>query len=429
MLFRFFLFSISDGVFLFDKMDSNENLGDKKSLSEDLFTFAILYNIPRTALKYLLNILVKHGIDVPSTPYKLKQTHSSFDVTSYDIQQNSMAYIGVRDNITFAVESGHLPLDDTNLCPMTSFLDLKFNIDGLPIFKSSQYNLWPILMQINNIPSPYPVGLHCGIGKPVLKTMTDKLVAEIKELKTNGFHVRHHLICLRSVVFICDAPARSFLQCIKGHSGYFGCGYCRQKGDYADDRVIFPDFNSALRTDEEYMLFKENNQTSPSPFLSVVPLFHSFPPEYMHLLCLGVMRKLCHYYFCTTKGSRLPCRLSASQLSVVSQRIRNMREYIPREFQRKIRPLHELEHYKASEYRFFLLYAGIFLLKDILPVTYTKHLALLHFSCYVFASERFSHLHTHASRCIEIFVKQMPQLFGRKSLIYNVHVLLHLPFL
>jgi hypothetical protein len=114
-------------------------------------------------------------------------------------------------------------------------------------------------------------------------------------------------------------------------------------------------------------------------------------------------------------------------VSQISEHISSIRAFVPAEFQRKLRPLNELEHYKATEFRFILLYIGPFILKPFLPLSYLKHFALLHFSCYVFASERFYHLHGHATRCIEIFVKQMSQLFGQQSLIYNVHVLLHLP--
>jgi len=42
-------------------------------------------------------------------------------------------------------------------------LNLQFNFDGLPLFKSSSMELWPILCLITNIScTPFVVGLYCG---------------------------------------------------------------------------------------------------------------------------------------------------------------------------------------------------------------------------------------------------------------------------
>jgi hypothetical protein len=195
-----------------------------------------------------------------------------------------------------------------------------------------------------------------------------------------------------------------------------------------EDRIIFPVCDAPSRSDRDYSTFEENNQISLSPFSGIAPLFSCFPPEYMHLICLGVTRKLCHYYFKASKGERLPCRLSSSQMHLLSDDITDIRTSIPCEFQRKLRPLNEFEHYKASEFRSIILYFGPFLFKKYIPLAYYRHFTLLHFATYVFCSERYTHLYPQASQCLKIFVKQMCRLFGQKSQIYNVHVLLHVPY-
>lgn len=47
-------------------------------------------------------------------------------------------------------------------------LTLQFNIDGLPLFKSSKLQFWPILgcLKCYYTKSPFVVGIFCGISKP-----------------------------------------------------------------------------------------------------------------------------------------------------------------------------------------------------------------------------------------------------------------------
>ena len=61
------------------------------------------------------------------------------------------------------------------------------------------------------------------------------------------------------------------------------------------------------------------------------------------------------------------CRISATQNEQVSVNLINIRKDIPREFARKPRRLDEVEWWKRTEFRQFLLYTGNFLVKGILP--------------------------------------------------------------
>ena len=60
---------------------------------------------------------------------------------------------------------------------------------------------------------------------------------------------RNH--CFKVDGFICDAPARSFILCVKGHSGYFGCTKCIKQGEYIG-RVVFLEHNAPARTDQSF---------------------------------------------------------------------------------------------------------------------------------------------------------------------------------
>ncbi|MCL4147142.1 UNVERIFIED_CONTAM: hypothetical protein GTU68_061013 [Idotea baltica] len=300
----------------------------------------------------------------------------------------------------------------------------------MPLFNSSQTSITPILMVIDACKNmkPLPVAVFCGTGKPDVGAFLCDLVRELRDF-SDGIVIDGHAFQLKSVVFLCDAPARAHLQCINYHTHRNGCGYCDTYGSSIEGRVVFPTVRGNQRTDDQYSQMLENNQSYRSPLLQIplVGLYSSFPPDYLHLVNLGIMRRLCHFYFSKVKGFSLNCRLSGSQMDAVSLAILHCRKHLPSEFQRKLRPLKELAHYKGTEFRTFLLYLGPFLLRKHLPERYLHNFLLLHFSIYVFCSARFSHFFENAKCAIEKFVAQTPNLFSEKCVVYNFHVALHIP--
>lgn len=71
---------------------------------------------------------------------------------------------------------------------------LDFNIDGLPIHKSTKQNFWPILCKISNYPKepPFIVALYCGPAKPPLNEFFEDFVVEVNDLKINKLKIRNH---------------------------------------------------------------------------------------------------------------------------------------------------------------------------------------------------------------------------------------------
>ncbi|GBM15739.1 hypothetical protein AVEN_262907-1 [Araneus ventricosus] len=143
--------------------------------------------------------------------------------------------------------------------------------------------------------SPFPVAVFCGSSKP--DTVNDFLydiVDELTNLKDGSLDIEHE-ISIKG--FVCDAPARAFLKCIKNHNGYFGCEKCCQKGKRDNNRMTFPDSNAPKRKDSDFDSFSHDNDSGyileKSPLLKVdIGLVTQFPLDYMHMVCLGVMRKL-----------------------------------------------------------------------------------------------------------------------------------------
>jgi len=95
-------------------------------------------------------------------------------------------------------------------------------------------------------------------------------------------------------MFLFDAVAKASVLFIKGHSGYSSCSKCTLEGEYINS-VCFTEIEFNKRTDSDFM-----NQTDPDhhtghTILEKIPnigLVTQVPLDYMHLICLGVVKKL-----------------------------------------------------------------------------------------------------------------------------------------
>lgn len=113
-------------------------------------------------------------------------------------------------------------------------------------------------------------------------------------------------------IFICDADA--FLKCTKGHSGYNSCECCTEHGICMDNKVVFPDLKAPLRTDAEFKhMTEEEHHHGVSPLQEIsIGMVSNFVLDYMHLVCLGNVRKLVCLWI---KGPLRCC--SAASITVI----------------------------------------------------------------------------------------------------------------
>lgn len=230
---------------------------------------------------------------------------------------------------------------------------MHINIDGLPLFGSSLVSLWPTLGMIKEFPnsSPFVIGVYCGSTKP--NEYLQDFVTEMKDVIRYGIEYDIHKYPVHLDAFICDAPACAYLKCIKGHSGYSSCKRCVQKGLYLNGKVTFPEFDADLRTDVTFDEFRDAaHHADNSPLKELNVRFVSqFVLDYMHLVCLGIVRKMIILWM----KEPLKSRLSANLLSVISENLSVLRQNLPRNFARKPRALSEFKLWKATEFRQFLL--------------------------------------------------------------------------
>jgi hypothetical protein len=120
---------------------------------------------------------------------------------------------------------------DKLLYPDCNTIRLSVHIDGVPLFHSSDYNLWPILASVGHKPV-FIVGLYGGKSKPRCSNEYLKpLVDEICSLKENGLKVKGRVYRLVLYNIMMDTPARSYVLGVKGHTAKKCCVRCTVVGE------------------------------------------------------------------------------------------------------------------------------------------------------------------------------------------------------
>ena len=122
-------------------------------------------------------------------------------------------------------------------------LSLTWNTDGVPVFKSSRFSIWPIQSSINELP-PHLRGKHIllnglwsGDKKPAMNTFLKPFVDECKQLEENGFAIdsEHEKRKVFAMVLSADSPARAIVRNSKQFNGKHGCDWCEFPGETVDN--------------------------------------------------------------------------------------------------------------------------------------------------------------------------------------------------
>ena len=139
------------------------------------------------------------------------------------------------------------------------------------------------------------------------------------------------------------------------------------------------------------------------------------------------MKRLLYFWILSKPKEGIVCRLSPSQRGSMSKDIVYYCQSLPFEFKRKCRNLDFLEQWKATEYRTFLLYIGPIVIPSYFDEKYVRHFKLFHFAITCLSVDNCRELIHVASACIKQFVKDVSHLYHERYIVYNFHILLHLP--
>lgn len=257
-----------------------------------------------------------------------------------------------------------------------------------------------------------------GHGKPKdSNTFLKDFVTEATELLLHGFEFNNNHVTVVIDGICCDAPAKSFVLKTKGHTGLNSCSKCTIEGEYLNWRTVFAytdhstkrthaDFVS--RTHEEYHISETNT------ILPNINIIDIFPLDYMHLTCLGVMRKLVLLW------------MNSAKLKCISTNLSLIKKYILIEFCRKPRDIQEINRWKATELRQLLLYTGPIVLKNILTKSCYTNFMCLNISMIILLSSNLGKYLNFANILLRHFVRSFGEEYGTLFISHNIHGVLHL---
>jgi len=440
-----------------DQLDNSENqipsLIEYRSLDpgcNQLEQIIPEVNSEPTKIEIFRNVVLKHRIshvainellenlqiwlpneNFPKDARTLLKTPRS--VQSTEIGNGWLYYFGMETFLTQKINLGlknNVSFDLPNLKDVKNLISLKVGTDGVSVSKSSNVMFWPLLASIDQDPvsEVFIISLFYGKNKPnSLDEFLRPFVNEMLHLES-GFFVNGILYHARIRCIIADAPARSFIKCVRQHNSYYACERCYLKGKW--NRKVIHKARNGTKFHSDYSFkaktYKKHHLgTSPLTELQV-GMISQIPIDPMHCIYLGVMRKLLYYW---TQGP-LNFRLSPKERLKVSNDIKLLSKFIPSDFNRRPRGLEELKNWKATEFRTFLLYLGPYSLKDVLPKSKYRHFLKLHLATYILASFSWE---TNANAWLDYaesllldFVNEGCSLYGEEFLVYNVHCLTHI---
>ena len=255
-----------------------------------------------------------------------------------------------------------------------NYVTVTFNSDGSPVFKSSKCSVWPIQINLNEIPAhcrnnPITVALWFGRDKPNMTTFLSPFVEQINSYSQRGIRcsiggeVRY--IKVYGLCCCVDSVARAPMQGTVQYNGFFGCNWCLHPGESIKHGKGFARKYPIPNEDEQQPVLRTIDRTlmhlqealilkSPvcgvkaaSPLLNLdkFNIIDGFVPDSMHCICLGVVKQFMEYWFSST---RKDYSLSINEKELLNDRMNSLK--VPNHIARLSRSIQDRKYWKAREW-------------------------------------------------------------------------------
>lgn len=240
---------------------------------------------------------------------------------------------------------------------------------------------------------------------------------EMCSLESVGVDCDHGRFRIEFSKLVCDAVAKSKVLKQPGHTGYLSCTKCWVYGSYKNRRVFYKETNCRKKRDAEQKATSTSILRTVSGFQFVTKV----PLDYMHLICLGIIKTI----LCVITTGRKNASLGSPTIEKINKRIKKFKKYVPSEFVRHPESLAFVNQWKATQFRQFLLYVGYAAMVNIVPQNIFKIFLRLSIATRILCSTQ-SELYDEAHRQILHFLEEFSDIFGEEYLSHNFHNLCHL---
>lgn len=190
--------------------------------------------------------------------------------------------------------------------------------------------------------------------------------------------------------------------------------------------MSFPDLNAALRTDESFRQRLQPNHHKERSLLESLPIDmvdDVIVADSLHLIEHGVTKKLMYMWM---KGSTLfDFKFTKVDVQQLNKKIFQANKEMPSDCHRSMRPLTCMKHWKATEYRSFLLYVGAVVLKDYLDSEAYDNFLQLFCAVRIFYCDKYQRFVDLAGTILNEFVINFGLIYGTDHIVSNVHNLIH----
>nr|XP_054923017.1 uncharacterized protein LOC126524036 [Dermacentor andersoni] len=222
-----------------------------------------------------------------------------------------------------------------------------------------------------------------------MQLFLDKFVEEVNSTKPVTWTYQNRVHTSRRFVLCCsvDAPARAAVLNMVPCNGYFGCPWCLIRGEHVegsmryvtDEPVEARTSDLVLRDMKMALDYKDviNGVKGPSALMNLKGLdfVNGQSVECMHCVLQGVTKQLTEAILTSTNSHQRFYVCAPSVAARIESRLLAIKP--PHCVTRLPRPLKDRGHWKASEWRQWILFYALPCLDGILHPEYWKHLSRL----------------------------------------------------